>query len=146
MHHNSAASNSAAIISAASTSTSAIVIELMGASTSKPIHATNDYELAIKSSKELEYILEGEFEATGKGLHEKITSAANKCPFSPGLVRNMRYLATIRNKLVHERGFDAIPDRKQFIQRFEASQTELKTSIQNQRKGTLAGTGDCVVM
>ncbi len=77
----------------------------MGASVST--HATNDYELAIKSSKELEYILEVEFDAHGKGLHEKVTSAANNCPeISPGLVRNMRYLATIRNKLVHERGFD----------------------------------------
>ena len=121
----------------------------MGSSLSKLNHSTNDYELAIKSSKELEYILEAEFEATGKGLHEKITSASSKCPeLSAGLVRNMRYLATIRNKLVHERGFDAIPDRKQFIQRFEASQDELKTMIQYQRtnKRKLPSAGDCVVM
>jgi hypothetical protein len=121
----------------------------MGASFSQSTHATNDYELAIKSSKELEYILEVEFEAYGKGLHEKITSAASKCPeLSAGLVRNMRYLATIRNKLVHERGFDAIPDRKQFIQKFEASQAELKTMIQyqrtNKRKSPVGS--DCIVM
>jgi len=41
----------------------------------------------------------------------------------------MRYLATIRNKLVHERGFDAIPDRNTFIQKFESSQEELKKLI-----------------
>ncbi len=30
-----------------------------------------------------------------------------------------RFLATIRNKLVHERGFDQIPDRPRFIAAFE---------------------------
>ena len=35
----------------------------------------NDYELAIRLSKELEYYLSVHFQATGKGLHEKITSA-----------------------------------------------------------------------
>ena len=133
----------------------------MGASSSKPTNfntITNDYELAIKSSKELEWTLEQEFQATGKGLHEKISSAATNCPeLSPSLVRNMRYLATIRNKLVHERGFDAIPDRPQFLARFESSQTELKTMIQYHRssikkRGTLGitgrggGAGDCLVM
>ena len=37
----------------------------------------NDYELAIRLSKELEYVLEIHFNATGRGLHEKITTAEN---------------------------------------------------------------------
>lgn len=128
----------------------------MGASTSQPVHATNDFELAIKSSKELEWILEQEFQATGNGLHEKITSAANMCPeLTPSLVRNMRYLATIRNKLVHERGFDEIPDRKEFIKRFETSQEELKTMVHYQRANkrkrgstvaSAGGSSDCILM
>jgi hypothetical protein len=121
----------------------------MGAAVSTPTHATNDFELAIRSSKELEWILEQEFSASGKGLHEKITSAAHECPdLTPSLVRNMRYLATIRNKLVHERGFDAIPDRNLFIIKFETSQEELKTILtfrRSQRKSS--GTkGECNVM
>ena len=114
----------------------------MGASSSKYSHATNDFELAIRSSKELEHVLETEFSATGKGLHEKITSAAtNVNVLSPKLVRDMRYLATIRNKLVHERGFDAIPDRPQFIQRFESSSEELKTMIQYMRRNKIKPKG-----
>jgi hypothetical protein len=52
----------------------------MGATSSTPKHefleCQNDYELVIKASKELEYILEHHFGATGKGLHEKISSAS----------------------------------------------------------------------
>ncbi|CAB9501281.1 expressed unknown protein [Seminavis robusta] len=126
----------------------------MGSAFSKSSHSTNDFELAIKSSKELEWVLEDAFGATGKGLHEKISSAAIVNPdLSQSLVRNMRYLATIRNKLVHERGFDAIPDRKRFIEKFEASQEELKTSIiqfQNRNKKaktmTAAASENCIVM
>lgn len=96
----------------------------MGAS---PSHSTNDYELVIKSSKELEYFLETEFHANGKGLHEKITSVQSELP-AP-LCKRMRFLATIRNKLIHERGFDAIPDRSAFIENFESSKKELETII-----------------
>ncbi len=97
----------------------------MGAQTSKL--PTNDYELAIKSSKELEHLLDTEFDAHGKGLHEKISSVESSLSFE--LVRNMRYLATIRNKLVHEYDFDKIPDRPKFIEKFEWSSKELEKVV-----------------
>ena len=111
----------------------------MGTACSKqdvPRYSTNDYELVIRSSKDLEWILEQEFDASGKGLHEKISSAAEKYPeeLSPPLVKDMRYLATIRNKLVHERGFDVIPDRQRFIEKFELSQKELRELIAARRR------------
>jgi hypothetical protein len=31
--------------------------------------------------------------------------------------------------LIHERGFDRIPDRPEFIERFESAQTRLKAAI-----------------
>jgi hypothetical protein len=112
------------------------------------VHATNDYELAIKSSKELEHILDVEFGAQGKGLHEKISSASNTSSLPQELVRNMRYLATIRNKLVHEHGFDRIPDRSKFIQKFEWSSKELKRIIEELRRSRGAkssGGGACTI-
>jgi hypothetical protein len=117
----------------------------MGASGSKPhfVHATNDYELAIKSSKELEHLLEHEFKASGKGLHEKISSASPHIP-SKDLIKHMRYLATIRNKLVHERGFDAIPNRKIFIRNFENSVQEL-TQIVAHRHGSSGKQTACII-
>ncbi|KAJ2987474.1 hypothetical protein HDV02_006116 [Globomyces sp. JEL0801] len=97
----------------------------MGITTSK--FPTNDYELVITISKELEYILETEFQATGKGLHEKISSVESK--LTNTLVKQMRYLATIRNKLIHQRDFHHIPDRNQFIANFESAMGELKLLI-----------------
>jgi hypothetical protein len=115
----------------------------MGATGSKNHHATNDYELAIKSSKELEHILEKEFHASGKGLHEKISSVSSALPAE--LVKNMRYLATIRNKLVHEHGFDAIPDRPRFIQKFDWSAAKLKEIISQRRGSNKGGSSACVI-
>jgi len=85
----------------------------MGAFQSQPQPSCScDLSLVIFSSKQLEALLEAKFEATGKGLHEKINSAAG---LSEPLKRKLRRVATIRNKLVHEPGFDAIPDRDKFV-------------------------------
>lgn len=73
----------------------------------------------IRASKELEFTFEHHlFGRTGKGLHEKISTAEG---LPAKLVKDLRYVATIRNKFVHERGFDAIPDRNMFLNRFETS-------------------------
>lgn len=93
---------------------------LMGNSAS---YSSNDYELVIKTSKEIEYLLEVEFGASGRGLHEKVSSASSQLP--PKLCKRLRFLATIRNRLIHERGFDAIPDRVGFIAAFEESKAEI---------------------
>ena len=105
----------------------------MGTTSSKYASITNDFELAIRSSKDLEYLLETEFDAHGKGLHEKISSVETS--LTPDLVRNMRYLATIRNKLVHERGFNSIPDRGKFLEKFDKSTVELKKVVDDRKRG-----------
>mmetsp|Transcript_12997 Transcript_12997/g.30913 ORF Transcript_12997/g.30913 Transcript_12997/m.30913 type:complete len:127 (+) Transcript_12997:92-472(+) len=113
----------------------------------KYAHASNDFELAIKSSKELEHILDTEFAASGKGLHEKISSVEQQLPVQ--LVRDMRRLATIRNKLIHEHGFDAIPDRVKFVSDFERSAQELGRILEEKRKqagGSGSAGSKCVVM
>ena len=84
----------------------------------------NDFELVIRASKEMEWLLETHFGApTGKdcGLHDKISRARTSQgkPLPDDLVRKMRYLATIRNKLVHDRDFNAIPDRAAFVSGFD---------------------------
>mmetsp|Transcript_22626 Transcript_22626/g.57943 ORF Transcript_22626/g.57943 Transcript_22626/m.57943 type:complete len:116 (+) Transcript_22626:230-577(+) len=114
----------------------------MGAQASRA-HATNDYELVIRSSKELEALLETEFGASGRGLHEKITSVQGQ--LSPGLVKQMRYLATIRNKLIHEPGFDDIPDRAAFIRRFEESLAELQAILRARGSKAASSLPSCVI-
>jgi hypothetical protein len=68
-------------------------------------------------------LLETHFEApTGKehGLHDKITAARhNGQPLPEGLQRQMRKLVTIRNKLVHEREFNEIPERPEFVKGYD---------------------------
>jgi hypothetical protein len=95
-------------------------------------YITNDYELVIRSSKHLEYLLHTELQAHGQGLHEKISSVEKS--LSPELVRNMRYLATIRNKLVHEHNFDRIPERETFVAKFNKSRVELEDLIKERRR------------
>jgi hypothetical protein len=115
----------------------------MGNIESRFSHSSNDFELCITSSKELEHLLDTEFGATGKGLHEKITSVEHE--LTPELVRNMRYLATIRNKLVHEHDFNAIPDRARFIKNFQSSCKELKEILKQRQGGRSGSTSNCII-
>ena len=111
----------------------------MGNTTS---YSTNDYELVIKISKDLEYLLDTEFHANGKGLHEKINSISKEVGLSNNLIKKMRYLATIRNKLIHERGYDMIPDRNIFIKNYEESK-EILNQILVTRNSQL--TSKCII-
>lgn len=59
---------------------------------------------AVKKAKEIETLLAENFEAEGKGLHQKITSAGPYLPVE--MQKKLRWIATIRNKMVHEEGFE----------------------------------------
>lgn len=63
----------------------------------------NSYAIVINVSKNLENILEAKFQAVGKGLHEKVTSVEAQLPEL--LIRRLRKIASIRNKLVHEKDY-----------------------------------------
>lgn len=95
----------------------------------------NDFELIIRATKELEWLLETHFQApSGKdvGLHEKITQARDPRDGSPlrdPLKKRMRYLVTIRNALVHDRNVNAIPDRPSFVQAWNEVENELNTML-----------------
>lgn len=70
-------------------------------------------ETVIKLSKKAEHILESGFGAAGRGLHEKVSSVERKIP--SGLVKKLRYVATIRNHLVHELDFELNNPEEFFI-------------------------------
>ena len=55
-----------------------------------------------------------------------------------------RYLATIRNNLVHVRDFNQIPDRERFIKNFESSAEELKKLVV-QRGKSKSSMPTCVI-
>ena len=109
-----------------------------------PTYSSNDYELAIKTSKDLEHLLEQEWGAEGKGLHEKITWVQHSSsPLPDDLMRRMRFLATVRNKLIHEVEFTKIENRSKFIETYERSKRELR-AILIQRGSTRSN--DCTIM
>ncbi|RLN95430.1 hypothetical protein BBJ28_00003502 [Nothophytophthora sp. Chile5] len=95
------------------------------------VYSENDYQLAIEISKELEYVLEKEFGAFGGGLHEKASSVESALPVPT--VRSIRYIATLRNKLIHDREMRELPDRKKFIKKFDDSMEELRVLIEKKR-------------
>lgn len=61
----------------------------------------------IEYNKKIEKILVTKYHATGKGLHSKLTSVESE--LSPELVKKIRFIATIRNKMVHEEDFQELP-------------------------------------
>ena len=82
----------------------------------------SDIDLAIKSSKKLEAMLT-KLGAEGRGLHEKVSSVEKKLPDK--LVRKLRFIATVRNKVVHEDGYEKIDDRRGFIDAVKEAEREL---------------------
>ena len=85
----------------------------------------SDIELAITRVKALETLLEQSFGASGKGLHEKVTSVQDKLP--PPLVKRLRFIATVRNKIVHESNYQQIDDRAGFLRACDEAESELRT-------------------
>lgn len=72
----------------------------------------SDLERAVRASKRFEALLARRHHASGRGLHEKIDSARGD--LDDETVRALRLIATVRNKIVHEEGYDRIDDRGRF--------------------------------
>jgi t-SNARE complex subunit (syntaxin) len=85
----------------------------------------SDIDLAVNNCKRLESLLERKLGATGRGLHEKVSSVETRLPHD--LVRKLRLVATVRNKIVHEAEYKNIDDRKKFLQASKESEKELKS-------------------
>ncbi|KAL7488065.1 hypothetical protein ACHAW6_013966 [Cyclotella cf. meneghiniana] len=107
----------------------------MGASfssTSSYLQYKNDFELVVRATKDLEHLLETGFDVpSGKtaGLHDKISSVQASHGLSEDTVKKLRYLVTVRNKLVHEYDFNKLPDRVQFARSYDSVEKELKAKM-----------------
>lgn len=84
----------------------------------------SDIELVITRTKALEAILEHGMGATGKGLHEKVSNVQARLP--EPLVRKLRFIATLRNKLVHDAAYQKLDDRPAFERACTEAETELR--------------------
>lgn len=64
------------------------------------------YEVVVKNTKKIEAILNN-MNAEGSGLYEKSLSIQNK--LDKKTLNSIRFVSTIRNKLLHEDGFELSP-------------------------------------
>ena len=71
----------------------------------------SDIDTVIRASRRLEHLLASRLGATGRGLHAKINSVERRLP--PDLVKGLRWVATMRNKVVHDEAF-RLPNRRKF--------------------------------
>mmetsp|Transcript_11631 Transcript_11631/g.14084 ORF Transcript_11631/g.14084 Transcript_11631/m.14084 type:complete len:125 (-) Transcript_11631:112-486(-) len=107
----------------------------------------NDFELVIRATKDLEHLLESSFGApSGKqiGLHDKITHVQSSEGLSSSTVKQMRYLVTLRNKLVHQHDFNQLPDRIGFAKSYEAVEQELKQKLK-ERQSSSGDSSSCII-
>ena len=91
----------------------------------------SDIDLAVTRSQRLEQTLEREFGASGRGLHEKVSSVADVLP--KDLVRRLRLVATVRNKVVHENG--RIDDRNRFLTAADSAEADLAAIVKRRGRG-----------
>jgi hypothetical protein len=87
----------------------------------------SDIELAVTRTKALESLLEQAFGAAGKGLHEKVSSVQDRLP--PPLVKKLRFIATVRNKIVHEASYQSIDDRAGFARATDEAEAEIRAMM-----------------
>ncbi len=87
----------------------------------------SDIELVVNKSKALEALLEDGLGATGKGLHEKVSSVQTRLP--EALVRKLRFVATLRNKLIHDTDYAKLDDRPAFERACADAERELRALV-----------------
>jgi hypothetical protein len=68
-----------------------------------------DIEVVVLKAKHIEHRLAHAFGAHGRGLHEKITRVAQH--FSAAEVQHLRYVATIRNRMMHDIDYNRVENR-----------------------------------
>ncbi|MEA2736533.1 MAG: hypothetical protein QOE14_2984 [Humisphaera sp.] len=91
----------------------------------------SDIDLAVTRSQRLEQRLERDFGASGKGLHQKVSSVESELPAD--LVRKLRLVATVRNKVVHESV--RMDDRPRFVDAADEAERELTAIVKRRGRG-----------
>ena len=72
----------------------------------------SDIEKVVMRTRTIEKLLRTQYHAEGKGLHQLISSCEERLPHD--VIAKLRYIATVRNKIVHEEDF-RLDDRKGFM-------------------------------
>ena len=115
----------------------------------------NEFELVIKASKELEFLLAkligtepdgpARNEMLPTGLHGKLNMVP-PAKLRARLVRDVRWIATMRNKLVHEYDFNELTDgeRTMVREKYESSRKYLVDLVEKRLSAIDQGNADGV--
>lgn len=93
---------------------------------------TDKLKDVLQATKRIEAILEEKFGSTGRGLYEKMTTANMKLP--EPLQKRIRYVATMRNKAMHEDGFE-IPNIPEYVKTCQSIAEQLEHLHANRKPG-----------
>lgn len=94
--------------------------------------AVSDVDLAISRCKKLESLLE-RHGATGRGLHEKTSSLTARLPAET--IRQLRFIATVRNRILHEADYERIDDRPGFLRACDEAEQAIHDALGDGRPG-----------
>lgn len=72
----------------------------------------SDLDFVKQKCATYEQFIEKKYAASGRGLHEKVSSVENLLP--TGIVKKLRFIATIRNKMFHEADYEFHDDKDDF--------------------------------
>jgi hypothetical protein len=95
----------------------------------------------LNGTKRIEAILEEKFAASGRGLYEKMETANMKLP--EGLQKRIRYVATLRNKTMHQDGYEIanIPEYVKACQSIAAQLEHLHANRKSNFNARIVGGG-----
>ncbi|PMH45440.1 DUF4145 domain-containing protein [Vibrio sp. 10N.286.49.B3] len=82
----------------------------------------SDIDKVVTRTRRLEALLKNQYHAEGKGLHQLITSCEGRLPHD--VVGKLRFIATVRNKLLHEDGYK-LENRRDFLATCDLCETAL---------------------
>ena len=85
----------------------------------------SDIDLALSRCKRIEQRLRHNYRVDGRGLHELVDAAKAKNGLPTPLVRKLRLIATVRNKIVHDADYTKIEDRRGFVRACDEAEREL---------------------
>ncbi|KOO05747.1 hypothetical protein [Vibrio hepatarius] len=82
----------------------------------------SDIEKVVMRTRKIESLLRTQYHAEGKGLHQLITSCEERLPHD--VISKLRFIATIRNKIVHEHEYK-LENRNDFLRVCDECEKEL---------------------
>ncbi|MGX9418628.1 DUF4145 domain-containing protein [Vibrio sp. RC27] len=77
----------------------------------------SDIEKVVVKTEKLESLLREQYHAQGKELHQLISSCEGRLPHD--IVPQLRYIATVSNKIINGNGFK-FDNQKRFFDQFDA--------------------------